>query len=85
MFKYITTQFDQRLSATLYLVGFQFITSICATVLSPLVGRGYDQLGFADTYMILAGLVLALTLISAFLLKDSTPGNEHPSLNLTTR
>ncbi|MCT4713772.1 MFS transporter [Enterobacteriaceae bacterium H18W14] len=85
MFKYITTQFDQRLSATLYLVGFQFITSICATVLSPLAGRGYDQMGFADTYMIMAALVLSLTLISSMLLRGDKPQNDLPSLNLTTR
>ena len=85
MFKYITTQFDQRLSATLYLVGFQFVTSICASVLSPLVGRGYDQLGFPETYMILAGLVLFFTLISSFLLNGDTPKQSVAPLNLQTR
>lgn len=68
MFKYITTRFDPRLSATLYLVGFQFITQVCASVLSPLAGHGYDLLGFADTYMIMGTLVLVLTLVSVFLL-----------------
>ncbi|KOC90489.1 MFS transporter [Winslowiella iniecta] len=81
MFKYITTRFDARLSATLYLVGFQFVTQVCASVLSPLAGHGYDLIGFADTYMIMGLLVLVLTLISCFLLlgeKPSTP----PSLQL---
>lgn len=76
MFKYITTRFDPRLSATLYLVGFQFITQVCASVLSPLAGHGYDLIGFADTYMIMGMLVLVLTLISGFLLigeKSRTP------------
>ncbi len=80
MFKYITTRFDPRLSATLYLVGFQFITQVCASVLSPLAGRGYDLIGFADTYMIMGLLVLALTLLSCFLLlgeKRSTPPTLH--------
>jgi len=81
MFKYITTRFDARLSATLYLVGFQFVTQVCASVLSPLAGHGYDLIGFADTYMIMGLLVLVLTLLSCFLLlgeKPSTP----PSLQL---
>ncbi|WNN45969.1 MULTISPECIES: MFS transporter [Winslowiella] len=81
MFKYITTRFDARLSATLYLVGFQFVTQVCASVLSPLAGHGYDLIGFANTYMIMGTLVLGLTLISCFLLlgdKASMP----PSLQL---
>lgn len=81
MFKYITTRFDARLSATLYLVGFQFVTQVCASVLSPLAGHGYDLIGFASTYMIMGTLVLGLTLISCFLLlgdKASMP----PSLQL---
>lgn len=85
IFKYITTQFDQRLSATLYLVGFQFITSICASFLSPLVGRGYDLLGFADTYMILAGVVFCFTLLSCFLLSGDASKKAAAPLNLQTR
>lgn len=69
IFKYIATRFDQRLSATLYLVGFQFITQICASVLSPLAGYGYDHIGFADTYMIMGALVACFVLVSSFLLK----------------
>lgn len=42
LFKYITNVFDKRLSSTTYLVGFQFLSSICATILSPLVGHSYD-------------------------------------------
>jgi len=87
MFKYITTRFDPRLSATLYLVGFQFITQVCASVLSPLAGHGYDLLGFADTYMIMGTLVLVLTLLSVFLLTGEksqappSPTAKHLLLN----
>ncbi|GKX63122.1 MFS transporter [Pragia fontium] len=75
IFKYISTHFDQRLSATLYLVGFQFITQVCASILSPLAGYGYDQLGFADTYTIMGTLVASFVLASFFLLRGER-GNE---------
>lgn len=76
MFNYITTRFDPRLYATLYRVGFQFITQVCASVLSPLAGHSYNLLAFADTYMFMGMLVLVLTLRSIFLLtadKSQTP------------
>lgn len=69
IFKYIATRFDQRLSATLYLVGFQFITQLCASVLSPIAGYGYDHIGFADTYLIMGAMVASFVVISVFLLK----------------
>ncbi|MDN0089016.1 MFS transporter [Yersinia nurmii] len=84
MFKYITSQFDPRLSATLYLVGFQFVTQVCASVLSPLAGHSYDLRGFAATYMIMGGMVLGLTLLSCFLLR-ATPRSQHLPLNLTIK
>lgn len=70
LFKYITSVFDKRLSATIYLVGFQFTASLCASFLSPLAGYGYDTLGFADTYMILAAIVISMTIISSVLLQS---------------
>lgn len=78
MFKYIAANFDPRLSATLYLVGFQFVTQICASLLSPLAGYGYDRLGFADTYLLMGLAVSAFVLLSCLLLRDThTPS---PSL-----
>ncbi|WP_235897001.1 oligosaccharide MFS transporter, partial [Yersinia vastinensis] len=84
IFKYIAANFDPRLSATLYLVGFQFITQVCASVFSPLAGKSYDQIGFADTYMIMGGIVLGLTVISCFMLRDESR-TDDPSLQLTTK
>ncbi|EHK2844459.1 oligosaccharide MFS transporter, partial [Escherichia coli] len=67
-FKYITGVFDVRLSATIYLVGFQFSKQVAAIFLSAFAGNMYDRIGFQDTYMILGGIALAVTLISAFTL-----------------
>lgn len=67
-FKYITGVFDTRLSATLYLIGFQFAKQMAAIFLSAFAGNMYDRIGFQSTYMMLGCIVLAVTLISAFTL-----------------
>lgn len=69
IFKFISTRFDHRLSATLYLVAFQFVSQVCASFLAPLAGYGYDRIGFADTYMIMGCITGVFMLIAAFLLK----------------
>ncbi|ENP9229918.1 MFS transporter [Yersinia enterocolitica] len=84
MFKYIAANFDPRLSATLYLVGFQFVTQVCASIFSPLAGISYDHIGFADTYMVMGAIVLGLTVISCFMLRVEPP-TDDPSLQLTTK
>ncbi|MFM1345297.1 MFS transporter [Yersinia proxima] len=84
MFKYIAANFDPRLSATLYLVGFQFVTQVCASIFSPLAGISYDHIGFADTYMIMGAIVLGLTVISCFMLRDESY-TDDPSLQLTIK
>lgn len=70
IFKYISACFPARLSATLYLVGFQFITQVCASLMSSFAGASYDKLGFPTTYLIMGGLVCAFMLISSILLKS---------------
>lgn len=67
-FKYITGVFDVRLSATIYLVGFQFSKQVAAIFLSAFAGNMYDRIGFQETYMMLGGIALFVTLISAFTL-----------------
>jgi len=74
-FKYITAIFDTRLSATIYLIGFQFAKQGTAIFLSAFAGNMYDRIGFHSTYMILGGLALGVTLISAFTL-SSTPKSQ---------
>ncbi|WP_437891410.1 MFS transporter [Phytobacter sp. V91] len=67
-FKYITGVFDTRLSATIYLIGFNFAKQLAAIFLSAFAGNMYDRIGFQDTYLILGCFVLAITLLSAFTL-----------------
>jgi len=73
-FKYITGVFDTRLSATIYLIGFQFAKQMAAIFLSAFAGNMYDRIGFQDTYLILGSIVLGITLVSAFTLSNHRPG-----------
>jgi OHS family lactose permease-like MFS transporter len=68
IFKYLADNFDTRLSSILYLVGFQFSTQIGTTILSPIVGRMYDGIGFKHTYLFMGTLVLIFTIFAAFTL-----------------
>ncbi|SEC02292.1 MFS transporter, OHS family, lactose permease [Pseudomonas saponiphila] len=78
IFKYISLNFDARLSASIYLVGFQFAQQLTAMLLSPLVGYGYDHFGFANVYVLMAGLVGACLLLSWTLLrKDPVRGTSQ--------
>lgn len=58
-FKYITGVFDTRLSATIYLIGFQFAKQSAAIFLSAFAGNMYDRVGFrgdvSDTGLLRAG------------------------------
>ncbi|WP_194208550.1 MFS transporter [Superficieibacter sp. 1612_C1] len=71
VFKYITGVFDTRLSATIYLIGFQFAKQLAAIFLSAFAGNMYDRIGFQDTYLILGCFVLAMTVLSAFTLSGT--------------
>ncbi|MBR9911173.1 MAG: MFS transporter [Gammaproteobacteria bacterium] len=68
VFKYISATFDARLSATLYLIGFQFVTQISASVFSIIAGGMYDRLGFADSYIILGTIVASFVIVCHFIL-----------------
>ncbi|HHH6086669.1 TPA: MFS transporter [Escherichia coli] len=78
-FKYITGVFDTRLSATVYLIGFQFSKQLAAIFLSTFAGHLYDRMGFQNTYFVLGMIVLTVTVISAFTLSTSR-GDVLPSV-----
>lgn len=68
VFKYISANFNQRLSATIYLIGFQFTKQIGAIFLSTVAGNMYDTVGFKSAYLLLGSIALVFTLISFFTL-----------------
>ena len=71
VFKYLAENFDTRLSSILYLVGYQFTSQVGATVLSPIVGRFYDAIGFSTTYIVMGVTVLLFATLSIFTLAKS--------------
>lgn len=70
IFKYIAINFDQRLSSTIYLVGFLVFSQIGASILSTGIGMLYDVIGFPTAYKILGSIVAIFTLLSVFLLSN---------------
>jgi OHS family lactose permease-like MFS transporter len=71
IFKYLAANFDTRLSSVLYLVGFQFASQVGASILSPVAGKLYDNIGFRQSYIIMGISVLLFTIISIFTLLNS--------------
>lgn len=73
IFKYIVATFDPRLSSTIYLVGFSFMTQAAASGLSIVAGIMYDSIGFATSYKIMGGIAALFVLISACVLTNDRP------------
>lgn len=73
IFKYITTQFDVKLSASIYLFGFCFFKQLSAIVMSYAAGMMYSAYGFKTAYLILGGVALLFTCVSAFTLSGKAP------------
>ena len=66
VFRYIACHFDSRLAATVYMVGWSFGHSVGLALLSPVIGKCYDVLGFQQVYLILAALGLVFLILSAW-------------------
>ena len=77
MFKYIVANFDARLSATLYLVGFNISSNLGVIVLSKPVGKLFDNHGYSTTFYILASIVLIISCIAIFTLTDNKQANNQ--------
>ena len=73
VFRYIACHFDNRLASTIYMVGVSFGHSIGLAILSPIAGKGYDLVGFSNSYLAMAGLGLVFLLLSAWLLSPTAP------------
>ena len=78
VFKYLAANFDTRLSSILYLVGYQFASQVGATILSPIAGKFYDNIGFGNTYIVMGIIVIFFAVISMFTLART----EEETLNI---
>ena len=87
LFKYISATFDSHLSATIYIVGFQFMSQVAASVLSIPVGMMYDVFGFAVSYRILGAIISFFVILCCFVLTNDrrTPQRAPPASPDATR
>ncbi|MDF7680306.1 oligosaccharide MFS transporter [Enterobacteriaceae bacterium ESL0689] len=69
VFKYIAINFDSRLSATVFLVGYQVAGSVGVILFSTLAGHFYDRVGPATTFKGLGLIVIAFMLFAIRFLK----------------
>ncbi|MEE3661941.1 oligosaccharide MFS transporter [Brenneria sp. g21c3] len=69
--KYIAANFNPWLSATVYLIGFQFSKSFSTIFLSGGIGYMYQHMGFVESYLVLGSIALFFTVIS-FITLDSS-------------
>lgn len=69
IFRYFTLHFDTRVSATLYMVGFQIAASVGGIIFSVPLGSLRDNIGYQHTFLIIAGIVLCASVYAFFVLK----------------
>ncbi|SFW32538.1 oligosaccharide MFS transporter [Selenomonas ruminantium] len=69
IFRYFTLHFDTRVSATLYMVGFQIAASVGGIIFSVPLGSLRDSIGYQSTFLTIAGIVLVATLYACCILK----------------
>ncbi|MTT32181.1 oligosaccharide MFS transporter [Terrilactibacillus sp. BCM23-1] len=70
IFKYISINFDPRLSATIYLIAFKISGELGVIFFSSSVGKMKDISGFEFTFFVLGALVFAFTILSIFFLSN---------------
>lgn len=68
--KYLTRMFDVRISATAYMLGFNFAKQIGIAIFAAVFGASYEAIGFAHSYLIMAGVILAVTVVARFFMAD---------------
>lgn len=71
--KFIAENFDSKFSATMYIVGYYFVSQLGQAIFSPLLGLWYDTIGFSNSYLILGAIVLLFVIVFSFLKKQKTP------------
>ncbi|GIG37798.1 oligosaccharide MFS transporter [Cellulomonas pakistanensis] len=68
--KYITRMFDVRISATAYMLGFNFAKQIGIAIFASVFGASYAAIGFANSYLVMAAVITVVTVVAWFLMAD---------------
>ncbi|WP_019203547.1 MFS transporter [Tsukamurella sp. 1534] len=69
VFRYFTLHFNSKLSATLYMVGFQIASQVGVVILSPPLGALRDAMGYRTTFLIISGIVAVASTVGYIILK----------------
>lgn len=76
IFRYFTLHFDTKLSATLYMIGFQIAAQIGQVILSTPLGILKDNVGYSGTFRVIALIVLMMLVYGWFMIKK-----DHEDVN----
>ncbi|OZG67327.1 MFS transporter [Bifidobacterium eulemuris] len=68
-FRYFTLHFDTKLSATLYMVGFQIASQVGQVIFSTPLGMLHDAMGDRPTFFTISGIVLVALIYGFFVIK----------------
>lgn len=69
IFRYFTLHFDTRISATLYMVGFQIAAQVGQILFSTPLGALHDSIGYQHTFLVISGIVCAASIYAFFVLR----------------
>lgn len=72
MFRYFTLHFNTKLSATLYMVGFQIAAQVGQVILSTPLGILRDSVGYHTTFLVISAIVLCALIFAILTLKKDT-------------
>ncbi|WP_282945097.1 oligosaccharide MFS transporter [Cellulomonas endometrii] len=68
--KYITRMFDVRISATAYMLGFNFAKQIGVAIFASVFGFAYEGIGFSSAYVVMAVVIVVVTVVARMLMAD---------------
>ncbi len=68
-FRYFTLHFDTKLSATLYMVGFQIASQVGQVIFSTPLGALHDAMGDRPTFFTISAIVFAALVYGIFVIK----------------
>ncbi len=69
IFRYFTLHFDTRMSATIYMVGFQIAAQVGQIVFSTPLGLLHDNIGYQNTFLTISGIVTLAAIYAFVVLK----------------
>lgn len=69
IFRYLTLHFDIRMSATIYMVGFQIAAQVGQIIFSTPLGTLHDDIGYQSTFLVISGIVMVASIYAFAILK----------------